>query len=325
MPSASAVTNWYSSPGIIDVDAYAAYLDRAMTVFEHRRDTVPVMGMDLFTRRMEPNGTAKIGSTGSVTDLPTVSEDTAALNFSQPAPGFTKTVSTTQVRLALRVTRKMMETDIHGEVMNLVKGLPMAGQRKQMYAIWNLFNNGFDGSAQTYGTGADGMYLFDADRPKEDPAAGTWSNLETASALAPSTLSTMRLNFRKYTNEKGFVDPQVMTRLIVPEDLEQKAIEIRKSEKTPDNALNQINYFKTDKTFEIMVSPWLTDTNGWYGVGDITDSSKGLWFIERVPMGVMKLGYPSADYPDIIAGWRLRGDFQVAFSVPRSLRGNAGA
>ena len=80
------------------------------------------------------------------------------------------------------------------------------------YHSADVFNTGFDSTGQFLC--GDGMFLFDVDRNFEDPRAGKWSNLETASALTADSLETIRLNFRANLNERGLLRPLNMQKII---------------------------------------------------------------------------------------------------------------
>ena len=97
---------------------------------------------------------------------------------------------------------------------------------------------------------------------------GGHANLLTA-ALSFTAYSAARTAMRKQTDQiegagkKLLISPKFM---LVPEDLETTAIQIRESEKDPDNAENAMNPFF--RKFEIIPVPEWTDTNDWGLVAD---------------------------------------------------------
>jgi len=315
--SASALTNWYAQPGALERRVYTDLLDKEMDAVEITADRVKIQLDDLYTTRGDKkDSTIKIADVSSIADLPVKSEDIDDLPVSHVAPGWDITLTPVNYRQSLKVTEDMQEMDRFGRVMQMMAGLMKGGLRQKQYALADLFNNAF----ATY-TGGDGMYLLDTGHPYRDPSAGTWDNLDTG-ALTHGRLSTARVNFRKSTNDKGHRDPIKLMRLLVPPDLEQKAIEIRKAEKMPENALNQPNWLQN--TFDIQVCDWFTGTNDWFCWGDHTEPAEaGLYYGERYPLSVRPL--PAGELTaGIIWGRYLKVAFDYSFNVVKNLRGSTG-
>ena len=127
---------------------------------------------------------------------------------------------------------------------------------------------------------------------------------------------------RKRTSTKGYVSPIRLEKLIVPVALQQKAEEIQGSEKKPENSLNQKNTLMGK--FDIVVNDYLTSDTAWFGWGNLPEAMWGMHVAWLTRFNVMALEYPSADYPDIVAGWRLYGQVDVKASVPKNIHFNAG-
>lgn len=97
---------------------------------------------------------------------------------------------------------------------------------------------------------------------------GGHANLLTA-GLSFTSYGASRFAMRKQTDQvegagqRLLIDPKW---LLIPVDLEVTAIQIRNSEKDPDNAENAVNPHMN--SFEIIVVPEWTDTNDWALVAD---------------------------------------------------------
>jgi hypothetical protein len=317
--TASATTLWYAEPGALEHRTYQQLYDNDMKLIMLRQDKVPIQGKRLFTEYgKKTDVTFKLGDIGGPLDLPEKSEDLDDLPRTQPPIGFSITFTPVNYRQSIRVTEDMLDVDKFGKITSMMNGLPMAGKRLMEYAFADVFNNGF----ATY-TVADGMYAYDSARPQPDANVTTWSNLETAGALTHGRLSTARLNLRKTVDAKGHKSPKKLALLQVVPDLEEKAIEIRKAEKMPENALNQPNWLW--KAFDIFVHDWLTSTTAWFVHSEETNpSEKGFFLITRFPMAVRPLAAGDMT-TGTVWGRYLKMAFDYGAGVPRASRGNAGA
>jgi hypothetical protein len=97
--------------------------------------------------------------------------------------------------------------------------------------------------------------------------------------LSLAAYSAARTAMRKQTDRPAGAGQKLQINpafLLVPEDLETTALQIRNSENIPGNANNDINphYQK----FEVVVVPTWTDTNNWALVGDPTEYP-AIWHI----------------------------------------------
>jgi hypothetical protein len=315
MATASAIKNWYSSLGVLEPKVFTDLVDKAMDLLWERRDKVTPQLMPLFEKVTTQTGSFKTSSVSSVVDLPIVSEDTSPLPYTQPAPGYDITFTTVNYRRAIRATDDMRSMDLFGKVQLMMSGLPKAATRLQEYALADVLNNAF-----ATNVGPDGMYLVDSERPVEDGATAAQSNLETAAALSPATLSTARVNMRKRKNEKGFVDPIVPTKLLIPSDLEETAYRILNAVNQPGGVLNDPNWNKN--TVTPLVCDWFTSTTAWFLIGDLTGPARGLLYVERVAPNIKPVQYED---PDIVWGKRLKMSFTTGFSGWRNIQGSAGA
>lgn len=139
------------------------------------------------------------------------------------------------------------------------RNLEMASKDQLVY---DMFNLGFG----TTVTGPDGDGLFDGDHQYRS-GGGTFSNLETASALSEATLETAIINAYAMQNDSGQpLDYRGGFILVVPPQLEFEALRILNSVQTPVSPNNAVNEVR--RRIRVHVSNRLTDTNAWFIVPD---------------------------------------------------------
>jgi len=304
--------------GLMQRPQYPNRYDKTMDTYKDRADKVPIQGGRYFTVETAETMQHKIATIGSALKSLRRSDDSDRLPMEQPAEGYSQTLDLRTFRMGVRFTETLEDNDLSGKLRkSAMSGLPMALAKTLEYAYADVFNNG------TSTAGADGSFLFADDHYHEDPSAGTWSNVETASALTSTTYNTMRVNMRKRKGEKGDVDPIVLKKLIVSPENEEKAKQIQGSPKVAETSTNAKNVW--ENTFDIDVWDWLTSTTAWYGWGDKPEDEWGLHVAFNKRPEVRSLGYPSPEYPNIKAGWMAYMRFAVAGSQLKNAVRNAGA
>jgi len=200
-----------------------------------------------------------------------------------------------------------------------MSGLPLAGDTFIEYLLSNVINTG------TTTEGSDGSYLFASDHYNEriGGLSSTWDNLESAAVLTTSTFNDMAVNMGLRKNENGDPMPITPVSLTVHPSNREKALQIMGSEGVPELALDGINVYKGSA--DVIVNPWLTSTTGWFVQGNLPKDAWGLHVAFWSRPEVMRLAYPSATYPDIVAGWRLRIQADAGGSQVKNIHYNAGS
>ena len=306
----------YVEPGVIERKGVGAnLLDREFDMLLNRRNAVPLEGAGLFQVVRAAKDVFKAGTVGNELELPRENEDTDALPYVTPPPGFTKTINVVNYRSAIAVTRTMVEDDQHGKVKGLMSGLIDSARYHMEYGFADMFNNGF----ATY-EWADGMYLFDTVHPNEARETGTWDNTTTAAALTHSAYSSARTRLRKRTNARGYYSGMKPMELITVPDKEEAAKIIMASEKVSGNALNDKNVFQGDATVKIW--GYLTSTTAWFIAAKVEPEQRGLLYVQRVAPNVAPV--KTVD-PDILFDQRLRMRYAIGATSCRELDGNSGA
>ena len=262
-----------ASQGILTPESAPDLLNKAIQAIWMRRDEFTSNLKQLFETIPLEHGKEHIfSSVSSVVGLPEVTDDTDPISYANPAPGFKQTYTMVTYVKGVRVTDQAIRFDRFGKIVAMVSGLVKSAMRKEEYSYAGVINGGF-ATAKT----ADAAYLFSASHLHENPEAGTYSNLATG-ALTTSNLQSMRLKARKMTNDLGFPDPVLMTKLLVEPTLEQKALELTQSFKRADDSLNAETVLINN--LEVIVSPFLSSTTAYFGIGDRKSEDKGLIKVE---------------------------------------------
>ncbi|MCC6483820.1 MAG: Mu-like prophage major head subunit gpT family protein [Armatimonadetes bacterium] len=152
----------------------------------------------------------------------------------------------------IEVERAALEDEQYGQIKLRVQSLAEAAARHKEQMVIDLLARGF--TDECY----DGEPFFSSTHPA---GSATQSNTG-ASALSASAVQSAISQMAKLTDEEGRPLGVVADTLIVPPDLEWKALELVGSILGPETSLNAINPLRG--RLEVIVSPYLTDANNWF-------------------------------------------------------------
>ena len=312
-----ATTLTYAVTGPIHSTERPDNSDKSFDLSIRSRQNTPIQGSQFFREEKADAEFWKMTTWSNVMDMPRISPDTAPLSFGAPSPGFPLTVNIQTYRQALALTRTFLKVDRFGQVGSMQEGLLDAGKRFIEMGFANTINTG------TTTLGSDGSYLFANDHKHTDPRGGTWSNIGTGgAALSETTYNASRLVLRKTTNDKGFVSPVMVDKLIGPPELESPMIKLTKSEREPGTNLNAVNPWEGLAYF---VWDYLTSSTAWYLWGDAPRENWGLHYCVLTPPEVNGLPLPSLQYPDVTKGWYFYAQVAWAGSTLRNMLRDPGA
>ena len=307
-----------SSGSIGDKATWPALLNKAIDVLWMRRNEVSgnVLGQFFEVVPKSEGLTHVIDSVSSVLPLPIENEDTEALPYALPVPGYSKTFTVVNYRLGVRVTATMIKADRFGKIQAMLGGLIKSSMQKDEYMRAAILNNAFTGD-----DGSDSKDLCDDAHPHErtdQTSNTTWDNKSTGALTGPN-LHALRLLSRKITNEAGDPDPVLLKALLIPEDLEQKAHELVDSKSKPEGALNDTNW---GLNFNVTVSPYLSSAVQYYAFGDRTGEDKGLLEIELESWGIADNAPSNVD---IVVDKRIKAIRTIGFTKSQNVFGSTGA
>lgn len=107
-----------------------------------------------------------------------------------------------------------------------------------------------------------------------------FSNL-TTSELTPVSYRAARQAMRRFANDRGYIANIIPDRLVVPIELEQRAMEIQQSPGDPDSMRRSINAEAGTATIEVPL--YMTDTNNWALVNSKMQKENCIWFNHTMP------------------------------------------
>jgi hypothetical protein len=245
------VRNWYGT-------AYKQYDDLFKKVFDVRTSkkavetTMSQMGTGLFT----------VKGQGSPISMDTTKEL------------YKSTHTHIAYSKGLRFTREMMEDELY----NIMKSMAGNMKRSEKHTVEilaaNVFNNGFDSGY----TGSDGVELFSLLHPLG--GGGTAANEPTTAVdLSTDSIEQAKIDIYGWTDDRGLKFRATGKFLMVHPANEANARRVLESQRDPDSANNAIN--PSYKSLELIVNPFLTDTDAWYIITDVGDSLVFYW--RRMP------------------------------------------
>ncbi len=264
--------NIVSNPGIFDLTSNPQILQRVWDMIWMRRDQAEdlVLGQFFDVVTKDSGVTHSIQSVGSAAPQPVFVNDGEPLPYYNTPMGFPKTITLATSKLAVRVTKGLIQSQRWPVVVGMMSGMVKAGMRNDEYNRAAILNSGFTGTS-----GADGKALFADDHPQENSDAGTWDNLYSG-AFTLDGFHAARLLARNMTNERGNPDMVNPNTVLVPNALERKAKEyVAEGKGVPDSNFNQPNVL-LPLFGKPVVSPYLTSTTKFFIFGDRPKYESGL-------------------------------------------------
>ena len=304
-----------AQPGAITKDTYIDTIDKAIDVIWMRKEDFVGNTARFFDVDNKQNGlTHVITNVGSEMPLPQRNEDTDGLPYATPAPGYKKTFTVLNRRLGIRVTRTAISADRFDVIVGMAQGTVKASQQSDEYERVSIFDNAFTGT-----DGADSKALCANDHPAENPTAADWDNLGTGALTGPN-LQALRLVSRQMTNAIGRPQPVIPADLLVPNALEQKALELTSpGQGKPEGSLNEPNVLLPG--LNVVVNDYLSSATAYWLVGDLMGPAKGL---HEVVLDDWEMANNSPANVDIVIDKRIRGVKVFGFTTSRNICGSDG-
>ena len=211
----------------------------------------------------------------------------------------------------VRVTEEAVEDDLYGPMRKVGRAVGIAARATVETRAALLLNSGFVTTDYTVG---DGLALFSASHTREDGGA-VLSNTSTAAALSVSALETSLIELRTELDGVGKRIELMPRALVIPPDLEYVAYQVLKSAYLPGSTNNDVN--PLEGRLEVIVWPYLTDTNAWFIICDTHDMK---WFWRRQLHTRTEEDFQTGDM-------LFKGRMRFVFGVNewRGIHGNQGA
>lgn len=196
--------------------------------------------------------------------------------------GFPREIVNVTYGIGSTITYEMMRYDQYQLFPKIPQQLGKSVRQTEETVVANLLNNGFS-TAATPTLTADGLSLFNsAHRLVADASVTQRNTPATASDLSQTALEQARIDIGNFVDDQNL--PIVVTgkKLIVPIESMNLAEKILGTEYEVDTGNNTINPVASARQpLELIVSPWLTDTDAWFIK---TSQEDGLVFTEVDPV-----------------------------------------
>lgn len=216
-----------------------------------------------------------------VTGLPLVQQKDQddAIPYADPFQGLQKEFVNVTYALGTSVTEEMVEDEQYSYINRLPAMLARSMRQTRETMAFNHLNRAFNASY----TGADGLSLCNASHTLV--GGGTYSNvLSTSADLSQSSLEVATQEIMDYVDDRQFKIRAMPRCLVVPTSLNHLARKLLETDLVVGSADNDKN--TTMGLFDkLVVSPWLTDTDGWFIT---TDVDMGLTWYDRRKAGIRR-------------------------------------
>ena len=307
--ASSAKTAVQIGSGAELVDEFGVFTRAGIDEAFKREADTPIQGQAYYkVKNVDKNNFSYRGMNGI--GMVQLNSDGDMVPTDKKSVGFDQLITNYVMRLQMGITRETLETDRYSIVGDHSRSLTHSARKTLERILADSVNRGF-GTTDLSVLAEDGLAMFSASRPQPKTSAGTWSNLESSGALTSDSIATARVNFRKYLDGNGDLDPQMLTKFIVSPDQEDTAKEIVGTNLKVDTSLNNTNIV-SDVSFEVW--DWLSSGI----VAYMGDAENELEFHVRIAPSV--LVYQAGDNPDLI--WsRLRMAMGTGLRRPGAWRG----
>lgn len=211
--------------------------------------------------------------------IPSKPEGTA-ITYDEFVQGPTKRWNHKTRGLGVRITEELIEDslypDIPTKMEQITRELGSSARETQELLVHDLINNG---TVTTNHTAGDGLALFSGSHTSL--RTSTWSNLLSPAAdLTASSLQTAIDNFETTKDDSGKYQIIKVRYIIVAPQNAWKAKELLNSAYDPESANNTVNTLK-ERNLQLIVSPYLTDTDAWTLMADPPSPTSGIIAFER--------------------------------------------
>lgn len=207
-----------------------------------------------------------------------VKDQGAGIPYRDKFQGFPREIINIAYGIGSTITYEMMRYDQYDKFKAIPSQLAQSVRKTEETVVANLLNNGFSTATNPTLT-ADGKSLFNSAHLLVAANNVTQKNTPTTAAdLSQTSVEQMYIDVSRYVDDQNLpivIRPQ---RLIVPSESQHLARKILDTEYEVNSANNTINPISSARMpLDLVVSPWLTDTDAWFVK---TDEADGLVFTD---------------------------------------------
>lgn len=194
-----------------------------------------------------------------------VKDQGASIPYRDKFQGFPREIINTTYGIGTTITYEMMRYDQYDKFKRLPEELAQSVRRTEETVVANLFNNGFSGATNPTLT-ADGLSLFNsAHRLVASNSATLRNTPATASDLSQTALEQMYIDVGLFVDDQNLpivVRPEKLLVTVQQQHLARKILETEYEVNSGNNTINPVSTARMP--LELIVSPWLTDTDAWF-------------------------------------------------------------
>lgn len=259
-----------------------------------------VMGVESSTSSVEYS--QGVGTFGLVPEYNSATAEASgsAIEYDSFSPLYEATFTHKEYAKGVEIERKLWDDNRTGQIKRKAQSLGHAFGTTRAYHASSILNNAF-----ATVTGFDSVYLCSASHPTNSVDSTAISNLGTTALSYAAVVATL-LAGANLNDDRGYPMPSIYDILYVPTALESTAYEIINAIQKP-GAADYNGNFVGSKGLQVVVDPYLTETNDWFMIDSNLARQHCLWFNRVMPEITMD---PSSDY-NLVA--RYRGYMRYSF------------
>lgn len=217
-----------------------------------------------------------------------------AIEYDSFSALYESTFTHKEYALGISIERKLWDDDQQGLIRRRATSLGDTFGVTRAVHCCSVFNNAFSASY----VGADAVALCSDSHPVNKDSSTTYDNKGTSALSYASVIAAIKAG-AAMTNDRALPRPVMYDALLVPTALQDVAFEVTKSVLKPDTANNNAN-FLNGKGLNVIIDPYLTDTNNWFLIDSAQAKQHLLWFNRVLPEITID---PASDY-NLVAKYR---------------------
>ncbi len=220
---------------------------------------------------------------GSVGELPIWDKFEGNLEYTRFWEQYNAVATHIEFAQALRWTRRMLDDDLTGIMRgDRYRKMVRSGIiTRQIHGarLWNFMSS----NDLYFYSRSEGVPLASTAHVTRVPGVSTATgfNNVTVAELSPTAYRAARQQMRRFANDQGYITNIIPTKLEVPIELEQRAMEIQQSPGDPDNARRTSNPEANTATIEVPL--YWTSTTNWALVNEPLMKENCIWFDQTKP------------------------------------------
>jgi len=249
-----------------------------LRIFDEEFDQLSDMLPQMFTMPGQgPRG--DLTKWSQVGTIPDFTEFTGTVGYQSQSQGYDTTATHLEWANGIQVERKLFDDDQHQIMNQRPAALAMAAQRTRQKHGAQIWNGAFS-SGNSFYVNSEGKAMCSATHTTTTGAStSTGFDNVTSAALTAAAVSAARTQMRGFRGDQAERISVMPDQLLVPPDLQDRALEITKSELDPSSANNAIN--PQSGRYSLIDWEYLTDTNNWF-MFDSGLKRKSVFWVDRV-------------------------------------------